>query len=240
MDNALYYLTLNRQMGLSSELSLIANNIANLDTTGFRREGLSFTEYVVAREGGESVSMADLGVRFASEIPGAHNVTGGRFDFAIEGDGYFLLDTEDGPVLTRAGAFQLSETGALVTPNGDPVLDIGEAPIVLPIEAKEILVAQDGTISVNGDAVGQIALVTAERTQLTRYGDTAFKVIDDAFAPVVAPKMRQGSLEQSNVDAVVEIARMIEVTRAYEFAQTMIDDENDRIQDAVQTLGQAI
>jgi len=240
MDNSLYYLTLNRQIGLSSELDLIANNIANLDTTGFRREGLTFTEFVVSREGGESVSMADLGARFASELPGAQTVTGGRFDLAIQGDGYFLLQSDEGPILTRAGSFQLSETGTLVTPNGDPVLDIGEAPIVVPIEAKEILVAQDGTISVEGDPIAQIALVTAPRERLTRFGDTAFRAIDDAYEPVVQPKLRQGALEQSNVEPVVEIARMIEVTRAYEMAQTLIDDENERIRDAVRTLGQAV
>ena len=240
MDNALYYLALNRQVGLASELDLIANNIANLDTTGFRREGIAFTEFVVAREGGESVSMADLGARFASEMPGSHTVTGGQFDFAIEGDGYFLIDSPEGPILTRAGSFQLSEIGTLVTPNGDAVLDIGEAPIILPIEARDVLVAEDGTVSVNGDPVAQIAVVDAPREQLSRFGDTAFRVSDDAFVALEQPRVRQGALEQSNVDPVLEIARMIEVTRAYEMAQTLIDDEDSRVQDAVRTLGQAV
>ena len=240
MDNALYYVTLNRQIGLSSELDLIANNIANLDTTGFRREGLAFTEFVVARDGGESVSMADLGARYASEMPGAHTVTGGQLDFAIDGDGYFLLESDQGPILTRAGSFQLSEAGTLVTPNGDPVLDIGEGPIVLPVEATDILVAQDGTISIAGEPVAQIAVVSAPREQLTRFGDTAFRVEGDGYVPIEQPKIRQGALEQSNVDPIIEIARMIEVTRAYEMAQTLVEDENTRVQDAVRTLGQSV
>ncbi len=76
MDNSLYYLTLNRQIGLSAELDLIANNIANLDTVGYRREGLAFTEFVLAAESGDSVSMADMGARFADENPGVQTSTG--------------------------------------------------------------------------------------------------------------------------------------------------------------------
>ena len=184
--------------------------------------------------------MADLGARFASDVPGTNAVTGGRFDFAIQGDGYFVLETPEGPILTRAGAFQISQEGFLVTPNGDPVLDAGQARIVIPAEAKDILVATDGTISVNGDPIGQLAIVNAPRELISRFGDTAFTVEDDAFEPINNPKIRQGALEQSNVDPVLEIARMIEVTRAYEMAQTLIDDENERIQNIVRTLGQPV
>lgn len=240
MDNALYYLAVNRQVGLSAELDMIANNVANIDTTGFRREGVAFSEFVVAAEGGDSVSMADLNVRFASEVPGPQTVTGGRFDLAIEGEGFFVLQTQDGPVLTRAGAFQISPAGILVTPAGEPVLDNGLAEIPIPLAAKDVLIAQDGSISANGEPVGQIGLVNAPREIISRYGDTAFKVQDDAFEPVADPKMRQGSLEESNVDPVLEIARMIEVTRAYDMAQTLIDDEDERITNAVRTLGRAV
>ncbi|MEM7058367.1 MAG: flagellar hook-basal body complex protein [Pseudomonadota bacterium] len=240
MDDSLYYLVVNRQSGLASELDTIANNIANLDTTGFRREGVAFTEFIIAADRSDSVSMADLGARFASELPGTHAVTGGRFDFAIQGEGYFVLETPDGPVLTRAGAFQASQDGFLVTPNGDPVLDGGQGRIVIPADAKDILVAADGTISVNGDPIGQLAIVNAPQELISRYGDTAFKVEDNAFQPVATPNIRQGALEQSNVDPVLEFARMIEVTRAYELAQTLIDDEDERIQNIVRTLGQPV
>lgn len=240
MDDSLYYLSVNRQAGLASELDTIANNIANLDTTGFRREGVAFTEFIVAADRSESVSMADLGARFASELPGSHTVTGGRFDFAIQGDGYFVLETPDGPILTRAGAFQISQEGFLTTPNGDPVLDAGQGRIVIPAEAKDVLVANDGTMSVNGEPIGQLAIVDAPRELISRYGDTAFKVEDDAFEPLANASLRQGALEQSNVDPVLEFARMIEVNRAYEMAQTLIDDEDERIQNIIRTLGQPV
>ncbi|MEM9059213.1 MAG: flagellar basal-body rod protein FlgF [Pseudomonadota bacterium] len=240
MDNALHYLALNRQIGLKFEMDVIANNIANLDTTGFRREGVSFTEFVLAAANENSVSMADSGARHIVERPGAVSETGGIFDMAIEGDGFFLLETNEGPVLTRAGSFQISNDGILTTPTGAPVLDVGGAQIPIPLEAKNISVASDGTISAGGDALAQVAVVTAEQVDLQRFGNTAFQVVNDNFQPVVNPQVRQGALEASNVDAIQEIARMIEVTRAYEMAQSVIEDEDERVRQSIQTLGENV
>ncbi|MEM6623703.1 MAG: flagellar hook-basal body complex protein [Pseudomonadota bacterium] len=238
MDNALYYLALNRQVGLAQEMDLVANNIANLDTTGFRREGVAFTEFVVASENGESLSMGDLGARFASDRPGGISLTGGRLDVAIEGPGFFAFQTEDGPVLTRAGAFQTSPEGFLVTPLGDPVLDIGQQPIVIPPNTSDLVIGRDGTISNDGAPIGQLGVFTAPDELINRFGDTAFTVVDDAFEPLVDARVAQGALEESNVDPITEIARMIEVTRGYETAQALIEDEDERIRSALQTLGQ--
>jgi len=240
MDNALYYLALNRQVGLANEMDLVANNIANLNTTGYRREGLAFTEFVVGSATGASLSMGDAGARFASDLPGTMQTTGGRFDLAIEGDGFFLLQTAEGPVLTRAGAFQISGDGFLVTPWGDRVLDTGEGPITLPPGTTSVLVASDGTISADGEPVAQIAVVDAAPEAMRRRGDTAFTVEGDAYAVLAVPKIRQGALEQSNVSAVTEVARMIEVTRAYEMAQSLITDEDDRIRQTIRTLGERV
>lgn len=238
MDNALYYLALNRQMGLATEMDMIANNLANLNTTGFRREGLAFTEFVISAQVGESVSMADLGARYVSDLPGAFATTGGRLDLAIEGEGYFAIRTEEGVRLTRAGSFQVSPEGLVVTPAGDEVLDVGQASIPIPADAAGILVGADGTLSANGDPIAQVGVFTAPRELISRFGDTAFTVEDDAFDPLPEPRVRQGAVEQSNVDAVTEIARMIVVTRAYETAQSLIEDEDSRIREAIDTLGQ--
>lgn len=237
MDNALYYLTLNRQIGLAREMDLVANNIANMDTTGFRREGVAFTEFVIASENGESLSMGDLGARFASDKPGGLKITSGVLDVAIQGQGFFVIDTEDGPVLTRAGSFQMSQDGFLVTPSGDNVLDIGQQPIAIPPGTADMVIGKDGTISADGVPVGQIGVVTAPAELINRYGDTGFTVTDDAFEPLENVKVVQGALEGSNVNPVTEIARMIEVTRGYETAQSLIEDEDERIRSVVQTLG---
>ena len=237
MDNALYYLAVNRQVGLRAELQSVANNMANLATNGYRREGLAFTEHIVAIRNGESVSMADLGVRYASNLPGEVTTTGSRFDVAIEGEGYFLVQSGGQNVLTRAGAFQLSADGFLVTPSGDSVLDAGGAPIAIPPDAKQPLIGRDGTISSNGRPLAQIAVVTAAPETMSRHGNTAFRVEGDAYQPVEFPKMRQGAVERSNVDPIGEVARMIEVSRAYEAAQSVITDEDERIRETIRKLG---
>lgn len=240
MDNSLHYLALNRQVGLKLEMDVVANNIANINTTGFRKEGVSFTEFVLSAANEDSVSMADTGARFALDRPGGITQTGGTFDVAIEGDGFFLIDGADGPILTRAGAFQISETGVLSTADGSPVLDGGGAQIPIGIDAKEIRISQDGTISSNGNVVAQLGVVTADSVQMKRVGNTAFAVEEDAFENVANAKVRQGSLESSNVNPIHEISRMIEVTRSYEMAQAVIQDEDERVREAIQTLGENV
>ena len=239
MDNALYYLTLNRQTGLASELDIVANNIANMDTTGFRREGLAFTEHVLAAEG-QSISMADTGARYAADLPGEVHLTGGHLDLAIEGPGFFLLETGDGQVLTRAGSFLRSPEGMLVAASGEQVLDTGGAPIFLPADAGPLEIGTDGTIAGPDGPLARLAVVDAPPAEMRRTGDTAWRVEDAAISPVETPRLRQGALERSNVNPVVEIARLIEVTRAYETAQSLIEAEDERIRATIRTLGQPV
>jgi flagellar basal-body rod protein FlgF len=237
MDNALYYLALNRQVGLKAEMDTIANNIANLSTSGFRKEQLIFSEFVRSVGEGESVSLADLGARFASELAGTLQMTGAELDLAIDGEGFFMIDGAEGPLLTRAGGFQRSSEGFLVTPNGESVLDEGQAPIFLPPDASAISVASDGTVSADGLEIARIGVVTAPAESLSRVGNTAF-VSSEPVVAVPDPRVTQGALEGSNVVAVDEIARMIAVSRAYEQIQNLITDEDQRIRDSIRTLGE--
>lgn len=238
MDNSLYYLSINRQRGLAAEMSVIANNIANLDTPGFRREGMLFAEHVVAIRGADSVSMADLDGRFASDRPGTMRITGGTFDLAIEGDGFFALEDAGGIRLSRAGGFQVSEQGFLVAPDGARVLDEGQGPIPIPPGSGRVEIAPDGTLSADGQEQARVGLFTAPGDVLTRAGETGFRAEPGDVAPLEAGRIRQGAIEGSNVDGVREIARMIEVSRAYERAQNLVRDEDERIRDTIRTLGQ--
>lgn len=239
MDDTLAYLTLNRQIGLAREMTAIANNLANISTTGFRREGLVFSEFIRAATPGPSVSMADLHGRFASDLPGEVTVTGGRLDLAIQGAGYFTIDTGAEILLTRAGAFLRSPEGLLVTPDGARVLDDGGAPVFLPPDAAAVAVAPDGTVSADGAPLARLAVVSARPEALTRAGLTAFRATGEVL-PVGAPRILQGALESSNVDPIGEIARMIAVTRAYESAQALIEDADQRVRDTLNRLGQAV
>lgn len=233
------YVALTRQSGLAKELQSVANNIANLSTTGYRREGVIFAEVVKALplEGG-SVAMTEARARYFDEMQGTLQETGGTFDLAIEGGGYFQVMTPQGERLTRAGAFTRNADGILVNMDGHPLLDEGGGEIQIPFEAKAVSVSADGTVSVDGGPVARIGLVTVEdKTKLFREAGVLFRA-DVAPVPVEDGRIVQGFVEQSNVNPVSELARMIEVQRAYEFGQKLLDQEDERIRKVVTTLGQ--
>ncbi len=239
MDTA-GYVALTRQSGLFNEMQSVANNMANISTVGFRREGVVFAEYVQAipAEGG-SVAMAVAKGRYTSELQGGFDKTDGTFDFAIEGPGFFTVETPDGPRLTRAGAFTPNAEGDLVDMNGNPVLDAGESPIFIPNDARDIAVGADGTISADGQPIGQIGVVIpAEGATITRQDGVLFAV-EGGTEPVENSAVVQGYLERSNVDPVSELVRMIEVQRSYELGQNFFDKEDERIRSAIRTLGQS-
>lgn len=230
------YTTLTRQSGLIREMQLVANNIANLSTTGFRREGMIFSEHV-ARLGDEpSLSMARGNTRELDLSQGGLVQTGGAFDLAIEGDGFFLVETPAGQGLTRAGSFTPSDEGILVTNEGFALLDAGGAPIRLPDGASQFAIGLDGTLSADGAAVAQIGLWTpSDPLSLKHTAGNIFYA--QGTEPAETGRVRQGFLEESNVNPVQEIARMIEVQRAYELGQSFLDAENERAKSAIQVLG---
>lgn len=229
MDNA-GYTQLTRQSGLMREMQLIANNIANASTTGYKTEGALFSEFVKAldRDHG-SLSMANAAVRQTNFTQGTLTQTGGPFDLAIEGEGFFQVLTPQGERLTRAGSFTPNENGDLVTMDGFPVLGAGGAPVFVPRDAGPIAIGGDGTISAGGDPIGQIGLVVPDDpTALTREGGTHF-IAEGPVAPALDARMVQGFLEQSNVNPIIQIGRMIEVQRAYELGQSFLEQEHERI-----------
>ncbi len=229
------YTTLTRQAGLLREMQVVANNIANSATTGYRQEGLIFSEYVKRVQDGPSLSMATANVRNTSMMQGGLAQTGGRLDFAIEGDGFFLIETPAGQRLTRAGSFALSAEGDLVTQDGFRVLDAGGAPVFVPPDATDLNVAADGTMSANGRPLTQIGLVEpADPLDMIREDGVMFRT-ESQIEPALNGKLRQGFLEGANVDPIGQITRMIEVQRAYEMGQSFLDAENERVREAMKT-----
>ena len=236
MENALYT-TLNRQSGLMREMQAVANNIANMSTTGFRREGVLFTEFVDDLEGqAPSLSMANAEGRAVNLAQGVLQQTGGTLDFAIEGDGFFLIATPDGNQLTRAGAFTRSPEGELVTAEGYRLLDTGAGPIAVPTDAGPLTLARDGTLSAGGEPIAQVGLfLPADRYDLTHAGGTRFRTAAEPV-PVEDAAIFQGFLENSNVNPVTEITRMIAVQRAYEMGQGFLEAEDGRVRSVLQAL----
>ena len=231
------YVTLTRQTGLLRELQTVANNVANLSTTGFRSEGVIFAEHVRDAGDAPSLSMASAEAHVTSAAQGPLTRTGGRFDLAIEGPGYFQIETPDGLRLTRAGAFLRNADGELATPDGARLLDAGGTPLFVPPDGKSVAVSTDGTLSVDGRPLGQIGLVLPEDPASLRREDGVRFHSDGALLPVEDAVIQQGFLENSNVDPVGEMARLIEVQRSYELGQSFLDREDERIRAVIRTLG---
>ena len=240
MSNAVYAM-LARQQGLMQEMQVVANNIANSSTTGYKSDRAIFGEFLAATGTQESsLSMGGLaGHDFALE-QGPLKVTGGQLDIAIQGDGFFLLDTPQGQRLTRAGNFQISNDGQLVDANGSALLGVGGTPLNVPPNASKINISADGTISVSaGDGlppedIGQVGVVEANGT-LLRDSNSYFSA-PDGQKPAENAEIVQGALEQSNVSPVLEVARMIEVQRAYEAGQTLLEREDQRLGQIINTI----
>lgn len=231
------YTTLTRQAGLMRELQAIANNIANASTTGFRREGVVFSEYVQQLPGSPSLSMARAAGRHIDLTPGETEATGGTFDFAIEGDGFFLVETPQGNRLTRAGSFMPSAEGELVNADGHRLLDQGGSPIPVPPGGGGVALSGDGTLSAGGAPFAKIGLwQPAEPGDLRHEGGTLFAT-DGGEIALDDGRFLQGRLEGSNVQPLSEIARMVEVQRAYETGQSFLDREDDRMRTMIQVLG---
>jgi flagellar basal-body rod protein FlgF len=237
MDNPTYT-TLTRQSGLLREIQVLAHNMANLSTTGFRREGVLFSEYVRQLDRQEEpLSMAAANARQTDLTQGALTQTGGALDLAIEGDGFFLVETPQGERLTRAGHFLPNAAGEMVTPEGHRLLDAGGAPVFVPADAAQITIARDGTVSADGQPLSQITLMRPEDPSQIRRAAGTLHEATGPLVPVETAVLHQGFLEDSNVNAISEMARLIAVQRAYEAGQSFLDREDERIRSVVQTLG---
>lgn len=230
------YVILSRQSGLLNQMDVIANNIANASTQGFRREGMVFSEFVNRAGDGPSLSIGFGNTRVVDLQQGALTQTGGSFDLAIEGDGFFMIDTPKGQQLTRSGNFTPGPDGNLVTDDGYHVLDGGGSTIFIPPGALNVAVAQDGTVSAGGSPLAQIGLwQPTDPLSLTHESGTRFSA--SGVQPAEGAKVMQGYLEDSNVDPLQEVASMIAVQRAYEMGQSFLDREDDRARNLIQTLG---
>lgn len=235
MNNA-SYTTLTRQSGLLNELQVIAHNIANQSTVGYRQEGLVFGEYVKAVDGGNSLSMATANIHKTSLLQGQLTQTNGKFDLAIEGSGFFLINTPDGERLTRAGNFVTAGNGRLVTQDGFAVLDVGRAEILIPRQAQNVNIAADGTISSGGKPIAEIGLFRPINPVDLRHKDGVMFAAENGVETIEKANVLHGFLEGSNVSPISQITRMIEVQRAYEMGQKFNDNEDNRIRNALKTL----
>ncbi|WP_106752955.1 flagellar hook-basal body complex protein [Pannonibacter carbonis] len=242
MENA-QLINLSRQISLRRQMDVTANNIANLNTSGFKAKRLIFEEFIMPVAEATAFPRGDLKLSYVQDsrtitnfLAGSIQLTGNELDVAVDGDGWFAIQMEDGSeAYSRNGAFHLNNVGQLVTSEGRPVLTDG-GPISFTPEDGSITISDDGTISTRLGARGRLRLVELDRPQnAVAIGNNL--VTYENPQPVGRVRVIQGGLEDSNVQGVVEIADMIEITRKYESVTKMLKDTDDLARQAIERLG---
>ena len=229
------YIAAGGAVAQSNALDATANNIANATTAGFHGDRVTFRE---AMTQAKSVDMAAVGAgtsRVDSQA-GALSQTGNPLDLALEGDGYFSVQTKDGARYTRAGNFRLDDSRQLVTMDGNTVRGEGGAAIAIPEDAKQISIGVDGEVFADEESVGKLELTRFASKSLKREGSTLFAA---KGAPEAgdAPKVRSGMLEASNVNVVRGVVDLVKVSRTYESLMRVIQSYADVESRAARELG---
>jgi flagellar basal-body rod protein FlgF len=238
MTNPIYTL-LSKQVGLRQQVDVIAHNVANLSTTGFKREGLTFAAHVEWLDvPGDSLAMAEVRASHTDFRAGPLERTGNPFDFAIEGEGFFAVETPAGVRYTRDGRFSSNQLGELVTATGHRVLDEGGAPMLIPTQVGEITVSADGTLRAqDGRPLGVLGVRALPEGRLRREADGLF-ASEVEPEPALEARVVQGFIEGSNVNPIREITELIETQRAYERGRAMLDAEDERLRRMIEKLDQ--
>ncbi len=240
MKNGLY-VALSAQISLARRLETVAANIANANTPGYRVDGVSFATEL-AKAGDQNIAFVGEGAGFVSRASGPLIPTGNPLDMAIQGDGWFAVQSNGQTVYTRDGRMQMNETGSLISMTGAPILDASGAPIQLDPSAGPPSITRDGMVSQNGRQVGAVGLYELDdAAKLTRAGTSGFTT-DKPAQPILSfnsNSVVQGSIEGANVDPVREMTRLIEITRTFDGVTNSVTQTENSLQDAIKTLGGA-
>lgn len=239
MENAIY-IGLSRQVTLGTQMNLLANNIANINTPGFKAQKPLFEEYLakpdLMDQNQRQMSLVSDYGQFQVEAQGPMKFTGNPLDIALEGPGWMMVETATGTQYTRAGNFTLNAIGEVVTPSGHKVLDGGQKPITLPAGATDINVTEDGQITTSEGVAGQIGIMEFTNAQALNPSGNGFYTSEEQPQPALATKARGGMIEGSNVQGVLEMTNMIEVSRKYQSVNKMLQSEHDRQRSVIQRL----
>ncbi len=242
MDTA-SYIVLSRQVGLFNQLDVIANNVANANTDGFKSESVMFKEYLASAGRDGKSSFANDVISVSDMSQGDLKATGRPLDAAINGEGYYSVQTPLGTRYTRSGIFHIDQVGQLSTKEGYPVLD-GGSPIVFNETDKDVQIGQDGSITTlapNGvrEIKGVLSVYKFDNPYMMKKAGGNFYTSNEV--PILAEnvadyKIAQGMVEQSNVNSTKELTAMIKVNRSVGSTAKFITDVHDMQRKAISTI----
>lgn len=245
MDNT-KYVALSRQMALWKQMDIVSNNMANMNTTGYKHDDAVFTSYLVQTPQAEGFGKVpvyftmDYG-QYQDFSEGAIINTGNTFDLVSRGDNFFAVETSQGEMYTKKGSFTLNANGQLVTMEGQAVLSENNEPFFFAPGEKDISIASNGDVTTENGTIGRLKLVKfADNQKLMKVADTLFSNPAGNTMTVGAEDVQvvQGALEQSNVNSITEMTKMIKLQRSYEIVQSMIDEEHERLSNTITAYSQ--
>lgn len=236
------YVALSAQVSLQKRLDTIAFNVANANSGGFRADGVSFQAVLAGRDSDAQVSFVGSGDGYLSRSAGPLTRTDNPFDVAIQGDGWIAIRNNQGIAYTRDGRMRMAESGELQTLSGQPVLDVGGAPLRLDPTAGPPQITGDGMITQAGRQIGAIGLFAIdEQAKLTRDENSSIRP-DRPARPILdftTNGLAQGFMEGSNVNPILEVTRLISTSRAFEGVTNSIEAAEAAMRDAIKTLSGA-
>ena len=249
MENTLL-IGLSRQMVLERQIDVVANNVANVNTNGYKSDRSLFQEYLASGAHEDNFVGSDRRVSYVQDRASFHDFSQGAtqetknpLDVAIDGGGFLVVQTPAGERYTRDGGLQINNQGQLVTAAGDPVMGDSGAIVFQPTD-KQVSIASDGNVTVleglnRIDSVrGKLRVVGfAQAQRLLKEGSNLYSAGQgNAAQPDATSKLRQGFVEKSNVNSVLEMSRMIEVTRAYTQISALLQQQGDLHKTAIDKL----
>ncbi|NBX66000.1 MAG: flagellar basal-body rod protein FlgF [Proteobacteria bacterium] len=237
MENTIY-IGLSRLSALQEHMNLIANNIANVNTPGYKANKILFAEYLDKPKGmKETISMVLDYSNYRVRENGPIKRTDNPLDVAVEGVGYLGVQAPGGQIMyTRNGTFALNASRQLVTQQGYPVVDNGGQPITMPEGQGDILIDQTGSIALGNEIVGTLMVHEFPNIDLLKpVGNSLYKS-DAPGTPSPSTRIIQGAIEGSNTQGVLEMTDMIDVSRTYQSVARMLQSEHDRMRSTIRTM----
>lgn len=235
MENTLIT-ALSRQTALRRQMDVVANNIANMNTVGFKQSRIQFNEYLKETSKDDQLSLTYDRAVYRDTSNGGLTSTQNQLDVAIQGDGYFAVESDAGIHYTRNGRFRLDGDRNLITSSGHKVLSNGGQPINIPQNVTYIHIDKEAQITTNFGQLDKIKLVTFENEQdMEILGNNLLRT-EQVEMEAEGSTVHQYMVEESNVKPILEMTNMIEIMRSYQSTQKLIDSENERQQSAINKL----